>query len=468
MPTQTLPENTLLSIRQITAMLLARRWLIVFITVLVVAMTVAVVMLTPKAWTASTELYVDYKENDPIGGRAFSAMLDESYMQTQIAMLRSRIVAERVVDKLGLKRSAEFQEAVQAVGETRAFEAMIKSINEKTETTSARGSRVVVISHTNKSPEAARDIANAIIEAYVALTQQIATNSARSRSEQYRMQLEQLRGEAEALQEKISAYQRETGIVDQQDTTDIAQRQFNEMASAATQIQARQQAAQARNRITEQMLQSGMRPDELPEISGVLAVADLKSRLNTVNERIENVSSVLGANHPTLRSLIDERNQVQARLTRAARSALDAQRNELATIRMEGSTLQQTIDTQRGKLLENLQHRDQLSAYRRQLASAEQVYNAALQKYDGLLMASNITQPSITALRPAELPSNPSHPVVRRSLMLGLLAGIFASLCLALLLELRQRRIRCDDDVIRGVTLPLLGRVGRPDLEVGA
>lgn len=134
---------------------------------------------------------------------------------------------------------------------------------------------------------------------------------------------------------------------------------------------------------------------------------------------------------------------------------------------MEGATLQQTIDAQRGKLLENLQHRDQLSAYRRQLASAEQVYNAALQKYDGLLMASNITQPSITALRAAELPSNPSHPVVRRSLVLGLLAGIFVSLCLALLLELRQRRIRCDDDVIRGISLTLLGRVGKPDLEVG-
>jgi succinoglycan biosynthesis transport protein ExoP len=58
--------------------------------------------------------------------------------------------------------------------------------------------------------------------------------------------------------------------------------------------------------------------------------------------------------------------------------------------------------------------------------------------------------------------------VVRRSLVLGLLAGIFVSLCLALLLELRQRRIRCDDDVIRGISLTLLGRVGKPDLEVGA
>jgi uncharacterized protein involved in exopolysaccharide biosynthesis len=467
MPTQTVPENTLLSLRQITAMLVARRWLIVFMTALVLGLTVVVVMLTPKSWTASTELYVDYKENDPIGGRAFSAMLDESYMQTQIAMLRSRIVAERVVEQLGLRRTAEFQAAVDAVGETRAFEALIKSINEKTETSSARGSRVVVISHTNKSPAAARDIANAIIGAYVTLTQEMATTSARSRSEQYRMQLEQLRGEAEALQGKITAYQRETGTVDQQDMPDIAQRQFAEMSAAATQLQARQQAAQAKNRVTEQLLQSGMRPDELPEIAALLPVADLKSRLNSVNERIENTSNVLGVNHPTLRSLVDERNQIQARLKRAAQAALDAQRNEVAALRIESTTLQQTIEAQRSKLLENMQHRDQLNAYRRQLASAEQVYNAAVQKYDGLLMASNITQPSITALRPAELPSNPSNPVVRRSLMLGLFAGLAVSLCLALLLELRQRRIRCDDDVIRGVTLPLLGRVGKPDLEMG-
>lgn len=76
-------------------------------------------------------------------------------------------------------------------------------------------------------------------------------------------------------------------------------------------------------------------------------------------------------------------------------------------------------------------------------------------------MASNISLPSLSVLRAAEVPSSPSRPKVRTSLVLGLLFGIMAGLALALLLELSRRRVRCLDDLERNTSLPVLGRVGR-------
>ncbi|MCJ9714247.1 hypothetical protein LWS69_34870, partial [Bordetella hinzii] len=138
-----------------------------------------------------------------------------------------------------------------------------------------------------------------------------------------------------------------------------------------------------------------------------------------------------------------------------------AQDSEVQRLEAQKAALQRDMDAQRAKVLDQMAKRDRIAAYQRQFAGVEQVYQTALQKYDGILMASNISLPSLSVLRAAEVPSSPSRPKVRTSLVLGLLFGIMAGLALALLLELSRRRVRCLDDLERNTSLPVLGRVGR-------
>ncbi|MCH3719063.1 hypothetical protein LZB68_08275, partial [Campylobacter lari] len=82
-------------------------------------------------------------------------------------------------------------------------------------------------------------------------------------------------------------------------------------------------------------------------------------------------------------------------------------RGELERLQTQKAALQRDIEAQRAKVLDQMAKRDRIAAYRRQFAGVEQVYQTALQKYDGILMASNISLPNLAVLRAADVPTSP-------------------------------------------------------------
>ena len=87
-------------------MISARRGTIFKTLMATMAVTIVVTLLLPKTYTTSSDVFFDYKGNDSINGRLFSPMMDESYMHTQLDMIKSQAVAEKVIDSLDLERTA--------------------------------------------------------------------------------------------------------------------------------------------------------------------------------------------------------------------------------------------------------------------------------------------------------------------------------------------------------------------------
>jgi uncharacterized protein involved in exopolysaccharide biosynthesis len=225
-------------------------------------------------------------------------------------------------------------------------------------------------------------------------------------------------------------------------------------------VRNQQQEAQARQNATDSLLRNGVRTDELPEVAQRPNVNDLKSKISDVNRRLTDIQEVLGAKHPKTLALIAERDDLNTRLNREARSALDSQQLDARRLAIQEQTLQKEVNTQRDKLLEEKKHRDTITSYQRQLDSVERVYNTALAKYDEILMASNINTFDLTVLRVAEAPSSHSKPLLMQNMAASIVIGLALGFCLALLYELSQRRVRCEDDLVRGLHLPLIGHIG--------
>ena len=453
------PE-TGLSSKQLASMISARRSTIFKTLLATMAVTIVVTLLLPKTYTASSDVFLDYKGNDPINGRLFSPMMDESYMQTQLDMIKSQAVAEKVIDALDLERTAAYHEAVERSGEARAHSQLVKRINDNTMVVTRRSSRVIEVEYAAGTAEQSRDLANAVVRAYIDLNQQISSASARARREQYNAQLEHLRKEADSIQQKLTKYQQEVGILDPNERNDLQSRQLGDLMTSLITVQNQQQEAQARKNATDSLVRGGMRIDELPEVAQRPNINDLKSKLSDVNKRLSDVQDVLGPRHPKTLALIGERDDILARISREARSSLDAQQIDTRRLALQEQALQKEVDTQRAKLLEQKQHRDIITSYQRQLDSVERVYNTALAKYDEILMASNINTFDLTVLRVAEVPSTHSKPLLMQNIAASILVGLALGFCLALLYELGQRRVRCEDDLVRGLHLPLIGHIG--------
>jgi len=457
MATATLPAG--MSGTQLGAMVRSRKRLVLGVAAATVLATAAVLAVLPRSWTASSDVYVDYKAADPINGRLFSAGLDESYLGTQVDILSSRAVTERVVDRLKLRDQPAYRESVDKIGSDKAYAQLIKTISGNTTVVGRRNSRVIEVSYAADSPEQARDYTNEIVRSYIALSAEIASNAARSRSEQYNGQLEKLRAEVNRIQDDLTAYQQKVGILNVNEREDVANAEIGSLTTALVQLQSQRQEAVGRQRSIDSMLQ-GTRPEDLPEIGSQPAIAELKARLGDVDRRIAEARSVLGPNHPRTRAVVAERAEVAARLAREARAAVGNRRLDVDRLAGQQRDVERLIEERQKKLLEQKGQRDTLLAYQRQRDGAERVYTAATQKYDDILMAGNISAVNLTVLRQAETPTTPSKPRVTSSLAASLVVGLILGLCAALLLEFGNRRLRSREDLVRGLRLPVLGQIG--------
>lgn len=452
-------QETFINPKQFLAMFAARKGLIAKTTAIVICATTIVTLLIPKTYTASSDLFLDYRDNDPIRGRLFSSAYDEGYVQTQIDMIKGQAVAEHLIDQLDLVHTTKYQESVANHGEAKTRANLIKRINTNTQVITRQQSHVLEVLYSAPSPEMAKVYTNAIVQGYMTVSQEIQTSSARSRREQYNAQLEHLRNEADTLQTKLSTYQREHNILSVNDQNDLKAQQLNDFVNTLSGVQAQLMQARANSAAIEQLLKEGIRPDDLPEVAQMPNINDLKSKLSDVNRRLADVNGVLGPNHPKIIALAEERNQLLGRLRQEAHGALETLKTQVTKLSLQEKSMQKAVDAQQALILDEKQHRDVIISYQRQLESVERIYNAAVQKYDELLMASQVNTPNFTILRMAIAPTTHSKPLLLKNIAASVIVGLLIGMCLSLLAELRNRKIRITDDLLE-INLPMLGQIG--------
>ncbi len=442
-------------------MLAGRRRFMLLVVGAMLALTVIVTLLSPKIWTATTDIYIDYRETDLISGRAISPFLDDNYMKTQLDLLQSQRVVEIVIDALKLRSYPEYREALAKHGEQRANLALITTIRENTKIQRDGGSRVVSVSYSGDSPEQARQFADAIANAYIGLNEEVSSSAARQRFEQYNAQLDNLRHEIDDIQGKLTEYQQSTGILNVREHGDLESQKLAEMTKTLLAVQTRMEEVRTRNQATQKLLDSGVPVQEIPQINQLPSLGILKEQLGRLDLQLGERQGSLGPNHPTIKGLYAERQRTIAAIRREAQVTLKADQDEVVQLQAQAESLEKDIDQQRQKVLEQMQQRDRIAAYQRQFAGAQQVYNAALEKYDTVIMAGSVNALSASVLQAADLPTSPSRPKPLVNLLLGLLSGMAVAACLALLLELLNRRVRCPEDLLSfRSAAPLLGRIG--------
>lgn len=446
---------------QLIAILLARKWTIIFAVLATIAATFLLTKSLPKVYTSSAELFIDFRANDPIGGRQFSPMNDEAYMQTQVDMLKSEEVALRIIDGTKLLESESARKLVEKEGDVKARTILIEGIGKNLEVNLRRTSRVVELKYSADSPTQARDALNAGIRAYMDLVMRISLAPAKSRQEQYSGQLEALRQELDKIQSSITEYQQKFGIVDADERLDTGSRQLNELSTRLSAAQSQRLDASAKHRNIEALVKSGVPPMDIPEVAQQRGIPELRLRLSDLDRQTAEVINIYGRNHPRYKIVAYEREMLIGRLEREAEVALNSVLMEQRRFDQQTSSLAKEVEDQQRRLLEMKKHRDVISSYQRQMESVRQVYSSAIQKYDELLMASTVNSPSLAVLRWADLPYTHSKPKLQVNLLMSLPVGLLLGLCLVFLTEVAGRRLRHVDDLEKELNLTVLGRIGK-------
>ena len=446
-----------ISLVQIGAMLAARKVLIGVVATTTIAAAVAVSFLLPKTYTATAEIYIEYRGADPILGRQFSAMQDESYMATQIDVLKSDDVARYVIEATRAMEQPTVKELIAQKGEAVLRSGLLKAIVAELQVVPKRNSRVLDVQYSSKDPAFARDALNAAIKGYMEVNNKIHATPARTRQEQYSGQLVALQTEVDRIQREITAYQQKEGIVDADERLDTGSRQFSDLNGRLLTVQAAQSEAGTRRKAIQTLLSKGTKAYDIPDISRQEGVRDVKLRLIDVESKLSEASGVLGPNHPRYKSLETDRAALLAQLDRASSSALQSIEQEEKRFADQAARIQSDIAGRQQQLLEMKKHRDVIASYQRQLTSAQQIYNSAVARYDEILIQSNVSSPTIAVLQWAEKPVRHAKPNIVNNVVVSIPGGVLLGLLCALLLEFSYRRMRCVEDLRTCLPVPVLG-----------
>lgn len=205
--------------RYLLIVLRSRIWLMLLVALTTVAAGTYFTLTQPKEYMSSASLLLNFNSENPFKEDGLAPQLADSYMATQVDIITSRSVLQRVVDSLGLAETPEQRaEWMQTLAKNVDVEA-------------GRESRLVHIFYQAEDPQFAADVTNAFANAYVKVTQQLLVEPAIRNTEWFEAQIDMMRDRLASAQSRMTSFQQEQGIVALDDRLDSQTTRLNELTN---------------------------------------------------------------------------------------------------------------------------------------------------------------------------------------------------------------------------------------------
>ncbi|NBY16280.1 MAG: chain length determinant protein EpsF, partial [Betaproteobacteria bacterium] len=283
--------------RQLFSIILARWWVIVLTTLIVLGGALGFGLTRKPTYLASTQVLLDLGATNPVSGPALPAAMMQAYLSTQVEILTSQKVALRVVDALGLTDSPEtvaaWQKETQGRGAIRQWVA--DGLLRRLDVRPTRDSSVLSITATAGTAASAASIANAFGQAYVETQIEIRIAPAKQSRVWFAEQVQLLRERLDQTQRRVTDYQRAKGIFSSEERFDVESARLLELSTQMVGLSAQTGEAAKRRQLAVESLSRGVASD-LPEILQNPLVQQLKANQARLEARQRELSAVYGRN----------------------------------------------------------------------------------------------------------------------------------------------------------------------------
>lgn len=441
-----------MSFQQFLQILFARKKIVLSVLSLVVVTTTIVSLLLPKQYTAEANIAIDTVKIDPISNIPMSGLLIPGYMATQVDIIGSHNTARKVVQMTGLNQLPEaqikFQEDTKGHGDIIDWlaDSIVKDLNIRP----SRESNVIALSYTSTDPAFASSMANTFVDAYRKEVIDMRSNLAQENQDFFEQQIKSLKAKLEFAQNKLSEYQRKEGIVASDERIDVENQRLNDLSAQLVTTQG--QLIDAQSRLKKE---GSIEPDVLNNP----LIQQLKSQLAMQESKFKQIAAKEGPNHPTYKQTQAEVNATRAQLYSQISQYSNSLTSTAENLAERLANLQKVLDIQKLRVLELKSQRSHLDIMQQDVNNAQQIYQRAIQKLSESIMESNSNITNISILKSAPQPLESSRPKVLLNILLSIFIGLFSGSCIALILEMTNKKIRSIEDIEQHLQTPVFASI---------
>lgn len=484
------------TLRDFVQLIWRRRGLIVGLVLVSLATTAAFLYSTQPLYTAHADVLIDTKEAriTDVEQVLSDSTPDKEALLSEIEVIRSRGLIEKVVDDYQLIRDPEYNEELRPLGAIRSFvAALIRLIDtvvpndfaslwsstepgddlsrERNATVDAllenldvgmKGqSRVIAIRLASEDPVKAAQLANAIAEAYLIAQLDAKYDATRRANQWLSTKLQDMRVKVRESESAVEDYRRRAGLLQSsKDGTLIAQ-QVTDLNAQLMAARADRTAYEARLQQVRSLAQSPNGPEATVDVLGSPVIVDLLRQETEVKRKLAELSQELGDRHPRMVSVRSEVSDVQAKIRSEIAKILQKMENEAAIARTREASLQKSLTTLEQRLAQANVAQVQLRALEREAEANKSTLEGFLSRFQELSAQTDLSAHDITAriLSRAPVPDQPSAPQKNLILGLVLVAASALSILVAFALESLDRGFRSGDQVEESTGVRTLGLV---------
>ncbi len=445
-----------------------------FLGALVIGATLTLLM-TP-IYTAQATLQIDREaarvlDTEDAAPRE-NMMQGEEFFQTQYGLIRSRSLAERVIESLGLASSNEALEALgieapeargtAAAQAARRRSAALSALQGNLSVSPVRGSRLVAIGYDNPNPVVAARIANGFAENFIQSNLDRKFDSSKYAREFLEERIAQTKERLESAERQLVAYAANQQIINVGEpsegaasgsaTESLTSNNLVALNNALARTRAERVAAEERWR-------SASTSDlmTLPEVLQNPTVQRLTEQRAVLDAEYQQKLSLFQPDYPEmvrLKARIDEADSQIRTIAGNIRSSLRSQ-YEIA-VNQERS-LQAQVTGLTGEVLDLRDRSIQYNILQRELDTTRTLYEALLQRYKEVGVTGGVAANNISIVDMATPPGQPSKPNMLINMALAALLGLGLGALAALILEALDETLATPDDVEKKLGVPVLG-----------
>ncbi|MCP5405879.1 MAG: polysaccharide biosynthesis tyrosine autokinase [Pseudomonadaceae bacterium] len=453
--------------------LLRRRWtLLVGCTLGILVLAALLLALTPPQYSAQGMLQINTRQQQVMGDvqDVLSAMdVNDAAIRSEVDIIRSRKLARRVVEELGLEASKDLAGGGSLLGalvgglKGLVMPAKVETLGaaESAKTTHAVNaflSRLEVavvprsysiqITYTSYNPQTAAAVVNRLAQEYLNSQMEDRLDAARRATNWMgdRAKTLQKRVQASELAERI--FREEHNLTEAKGVA-LSEQQMSELNSQL--ILARTQLAEAQAKANN----SGAARNSSEVLNSPL-IQNLRLQETEVRRQLSDLSARYGARHPKMVTVGNELADLQRKISEESAKIRGSMQNDVSVAQARVNTLQaQLLALQKSGRLSN-DAEVQLAELVRQAQSDRTLYESFLNRSKEIAQM-DFARSDARVVSDAEVPLAPSKPKKSLIMLLAAFVGLGLGVALALLLEALDNGFRTAEQLEASTKLPVLG-----------
>lgn len=455
--------------------------LVVFVSVVVVTLQ------TPPRYTATANVLLDTRKEKVSDVQEVLSGLpaDSATVDTEVEVLKSRQLAERVTKALNLESDPEFNArlkppsglkaligssslllgakppseiAVAPLAAQKAHEKVVDNVLKGLAVKRSGMTYIINVSYQSGSQQKSATIANKFAELYLLEQLEAKFDATQQATRWLNSRLDELRGQVLADEAAVQQYKIANNLLSAAGTS-LTEQEISSYNQSLAQARAQVAEDNARLSTAKAQLAHGSNGGDVGEALDSPVIQQLRSQRATVSGQVADLAGRYGERHPEMLKAKRQLSDIDAQIQQEIQRIVSNLQAKAQVSQQRASAISGSLGGARGTLATNNRALVRLNELERNAEASKTLYESYLNRFKETSTQQGIEQSDARVVSKAKIPTRQSAPNVSLNLGFGLLLAVGAGIAAVIFAELLDAGLATAEDVERRLDASYLGAI---------